>query len=500
MRLCLTLCLLFSISLYAQNFFPIKTGDKIQYRLVENGSVSGGFSRESFNKSIITETEYQGKTYVNFINGLFRYDSLNQKLYRLINYSEKLAYDFNKSAGETDTLFIDGFSNVWTYSETVYPVFGQDRIIKSIFRQYAQYQDTQEWKYVFTEGLGLYNKYYYHEFMYDYIQSSETMISAIIDSTIYNPLTLSITATIPDCISAVNNQFYISCNIYAEYAGLVDTLKAEINIISDNNVLYTGVFYRSGESGPIAVNLPSALLVPPHSVNIKVICKDKSIFENIAQYPDTGFINIPCQTSCGLWSVLDVRHFLYNAYLTLKFFTQTRGRITIEPLGFGNPFWDTYDGGNTWLERSGGNYYVDKNQIMVDSLYGFILGRFSSIIRTTDGGSNFVTIYERDDNVNYSLSFIDRMNGWVAVDYAESPTNSYPAVLKTTDGGSNWEIITTNLGSQLNEIDFVDVNNGWLQTINGNLYKSTNGGINWNQISSIPQYNVIYMKDVVLHG
>lgn len=331
MRLGLTLSILLSISVFAQNFFPIKTGDKIQYRLFENGSVSGGFSRESFNKSIITETEYQGKTYVNFINGLFRYDSLNQKMYRLIGNIEKLAYDFNKSAGETDTLFIDGFSNVWTYSETVYSVFGQERIIKSIFRQYAQYQDTQEWKYVFAEGLGLYNKYYYHEYAYAYIQSSETMISAIIDNSVYNPLTLSVTAILPDCISAVNNIFNIGCNIYSEYAGLVDTLKAEVNIVSDDSVLYAGVFYRSGESGPIPVNLPSALLVPPNSVNIKVICQDKSIFENTAQYPDSGFVNISCQSNCGeLWSVISAPdNWQYPPFLTMKFFNKDRGRIVM---------------------------------------------------------------------------------------------------------------------------------------------------------------------------
>lgn len=500
MRFCLTFFLLFSITLFAQNFFPINTGDKYQFKLIESHDGPGiSWEHTTYNKSIVSEVNTLGHTYYLYKGGLFRYDSLSLKLYRVVNNSEKLAYDFNKQANETDTLYITGTARLFTYQPDSYiDLWGANRLLKKATWTY-QPLGTESGEVQIVDGIGVYKLYKYYILGSEYDVTKDYLISAIIDSSVYNPLTLSVTATLPDCISTANNQFSINCNINAQYAGLVDTLKAEVNIVSDNNVLYTGVFYRSGESGPIAVNLPSALLVPPHSVNIKVICKDKSIFENIAQYPDTGFVNIPCKTSCGLWSVLEVPNFYHNAYgITLKFFTQTRGRIIIQPTGWDNPLWDTYDGGNTWLKWNGGNYYVDKNQIMVDNLYGFILDRFSSIIKTTNGGSNFVTIYSRNGNANYSLSFIDRINGWVAVDYAESPTNSYPAVLKTTDGGSNWAIITTNLGSQLNEIDFVDVNNGWLQTINGNLYKSTNGGINWNQISSIPQYNVIYMKDVLI--
>lgn len=498
MRLCLTLFLLFSISLYAQNFFPIKTGDKFQFQVIDSHDEPGiSWTHTTYNKSIVTEVNTLGKTYYLYKDGLFRYDSLNLKLYRVVDNSEKLAYDFTKQPNETDTLYITGVARLFTYQQDYYiDLWGANRLVKKATWAY-QTSGTESGDIQIVDGIGIYKIYKYYLLGSIYDVTKDILISAIIDSSIYNPLFLSITATLPDCISAANNQFNINCNINTQYAGLVDTLKAEVNIVSDNNVLYTGVFYRSSETGPIVVNLPSTLLVPPHSVNIKVICKDKSIFENIAQYPDTGFVNIPCQTSCGLWSVLQCPDFNPNAYgITLKFFTQTRGRITKNSNGGNNPVWDTNDGGNTWHQWNGAIFYVDKNQIRVDNLYGFILDKWSSIIRTTDGGSDFVTIYSRNGNTNYSLSFIDRFNGWVAVNYQESPTGSYPAILKTTNRGDSWAVIRLFVG-QPNEIDFVDVNNGWLQTTNGNLYKSIDGGNNWSQISSIPGYNIIYMKDTL---
>lgn len=135
---------------------------------------------------------------------------------------------------------------------------------------------------------------------------------------------------------------------------------------------------------------------------------------------------------------------------------------------------------------------------MIDTLYSYIItGETGKIFKTTDSGNSINTIYSRDGNSHYSLSFINRTHGWVAVQYWYSPTSNAPAILKTTNGGNNWEVIPVNLGSALKEIDFVDINIGWLQTENGNFYKTINGGYNWSQISSIPQYNIIYMQDTL---
>ncbi len=123
------------------------------------------------------------------------------------------------------------------------------------------------------------------------------------------------------------------------------------------------------------------------------------------------------------------------------------------------------------------------------------MNQSNSILKTTDGGINFSEIYNRQRNFNYSISFINRNEGWVAVDYQESSTSVYPAILKTTDSGNTWTVIPVSLGSSINEIDFTDSSLGYLETIDGNLYKSTDGGNNWDQISNIQEYNILYMED-----
>jgi photosystem II stability/assembly factor-like uncharacterized protein len=120
------------------------------------------------------------------------------------------------------------------------------------------------------------------------------------------------------------------------------------------------------------------------------------------------------------------------------------------------------------------------------------------------------------------IQFIDTSNGWVITDWGPSfdsgyvfrTTNSgnnwefqyrYPAsfkaiqmmdinigymvgstglgrVWKTINGGLNWNIVSTFFATPMTDLHFVNESTGWVSTddnLSGGLFKTTNGGLNW---------------------
>lgn len=77
-------------------------------------------------------------------------------------------------------------------------------------------------------------------------------------------------------------------------------------------------------------------------------------------------------------------------------------------------------------------------------------------------------------------------------------------VRKTTNGGTNWNLLTTGISSNqsLSAVDFIDVNTGWVfsnsTNSGGNIWKTTNGGTNWSiQNSGLTgNQQIIYAADM----
>ena len=85
--------------------------------------------------------------------------------------------------------------------------------------------------------------------------------------------------------------------------------------------------------------------------------------------------------------------------------------------------------------------------------------------------SNFAQWFELDvgtDEKLNSLFFIDKNQGWVA---------GKDVILKTTDSGNSW--LEIQLAGMNNSIHFVDNNLGWVCNSEGEIFKTTDGGINW---------------------
>ena len=107
-----------------------------------------------------------------------------------------------------------------------------------------------------------------------------------------------------------------------------------------------------------------------------------------------------------------------------------------------------------------------------DGVYGFGVGQYGRIIKTTDGGKAWNDIYNGITGDSfYGADMSDQNNLWLVGDLG--------VLLHTSNGGINWIQQTTNTINTLLSICFVDGNNGWAVGDLGELIHTTNGGNTW---------------------
>jgi hypothetical protein len=70
-------------------------------------------------------------------------------------------------------------------------------------------------------------------------------------------------------------------------------------------------------------------------------------------------------------------------------------------------------------------------------------------------------------------------------------------ILKTTDGGISWNSQTSGTGTLLNSVYFLDEDTGWVVGSGGTILKTINGGATWETQSSGAQHSLssIYFID-----
>ena len=103
---------------------------------------------------------------------------------------------------------------------------------------------------------------------------------------------------------------------------------------------------------------------------------------------------------------------------------------------------------------------------------GFACGYGNHLIKTTDGGANWIDISfpSTASNLN-TVFFVNENTGWLC---------STDTLRYTTNSGLSWIIKITPINGR--ELFFVNVSTGWLNT-GQSILRTTNGGVNWNTIS-----------------
>jgi hypothetical protein len=302
---------------FAQNFFPLKVGNSYQ---VKNdwwwdgpGGTSG--SGTDFYSIVVTEdTAVNGEVFFRFTSNellgdeyLFNYDSLDQKTYLLLpnDSTKKLGVHYNVPSGYVYTSYIRG-TPIQFVSEGISTKFilGDSAAVYSMMH----YGGDIYYIYQFANKIGL---SYFNEFggFIGYIFSSEhNIISAVIDSIIYNPLILKVDSLYPVIDRPIDTfPFLLSIPYSASYYQLIDSFYLSVELVRDDSLIQNYIYDISISNPNLSLYLED--LEVGDIIKLRATITDTSIYYNVDHYPDTG------------WAVINVLSPILNIEDRYELFT-----------------------------------------------------------------------------------------------------------------------------------------------------------------------------------
>jgi len=166
--------------------------------------------------------------------------------------------------------------------------------------------------------------------------------------------------------------------------------------------------------------------------------------------------------------------------------------------------WVVTQGGNSDTSRimkttnSGNNWTIQLDSLFnlgviqfVDANTGYAAGGNgrAKFLKTTDGGNLWTVATPFGSNIYaiLDLTFVNKDTGWVCSD------DSFGGgIYKTTNGGENWQQ-QLNQSYQPLKLFFINNDTGWAGSANWKLYRTTNSGLNWNlQFTFAQQINDLH--------
>jgi photosystem II stability/assembly factor-like uncharacterized protein len=162
----------------------------------------------------------------------------------------------------------------------------------------------------------------------------------------------------------------------------------------------------------------------------------------------------------------------------------------------------TENGGIDWvLQAAGVSKYATRIEF-IDDTYGWAACGNSVVARTDDGGEwweqNFVNPWGGLEF--YGISFVNQYDGWVVAGWPDTLETGQGFILRSTDGGILWDSLyqTTTYEDYL-DVHFFNLFEGIVvggddETFDPIIFKTTDGGLNWNPISA--PGNTYYLRAV----
>jgi hypothetical protein len=289
----------------AQNFFPLKVGNA--YQVIDDwywnvGHFSG--SGTDYQNSIVqSDTLINELLFYKFSNNfnyyppinydcLYRYDSLNQKLFVKTPYSPiiRLAVDFNTPLDSQYVSYINGEPiNFISQGLSYKIVMGDTQLVYSM--KHPQEDNIPLYIYEFSANIGL-SKYKEYAVTTNMLYShDQNIVAAIIDSLFYNQLILRVDSLYPVEDRPLDTFPYLLTISYtASYSALIDSFYLDVQHLRADTLVQTKKYNISTSNPHISFNLAGKL--SGDKIKFRATITDTSIFYNVAHYPDTGWVVI----------------------------------------------------------------------------------------------------------------------------------------------------------------------------------------------------------------
>ena len=196
---------------------------------------------------------------------------------------------------------------------------------------------------------------------------------------------------------------------------------------------------------------------------------EKSVFRDVYfADADNGIVMgkdcLRTTDGCRSWKVERM------ACLTLKiFFPHPRIGIAV---GRNGEILRTIDGGKNWIKIQVKGVRTELRGVHCPGRdVGIVVGRFGTILRTEDGGNTWSSQYCGTYEDLDGTWFTSRITGWVVGQFA--------GVIKTMDGGKTWRKLDVK-PNQFGAVIFFDEMNGLLGGVN-TILRTKDGGETWQE-------------------
>jgi len=159
----------------------------------------------------------------------------------------------------------------------------------------------------------------------------------------------------------------------------------------------------------------------------------------------------------------------------------------------------TTDGGVNWVYAGGGS--IGNNIIWnidaVDSNISFVTITASDttyLYRTTNGGTDWKSVFSQSSGFLNDIHMIDHLNG---IAYGD-PVGGKWTIIKTTDGGTSWNRIPTEpipngteIGIYYNSLSVIDSSYIWFLG-SQRIYRSSDAGETWSSTATNDYYGSLW--------